>query len=240
MLCEALRDRIQAWLRDYDRLQYLAVILLYIQIACALLGSLGALYNGVLLINLAIALFALVAIESSSQSLSRTYAVLLVCAIFLDVSWFILFCHEIWILSPGTYTTLYIFSVKLTLLMQITGLTIRILSSFLWIQIYRLGLSYVVDAAPTPREADFDLRNSFLSPTTPTPAVLRQTSDSSDVLGGSIYDPAYYSSLFEEGQGKCYSGNGSTSAAEASKVKPSVVRSFQFVDEEKAASQHSV
>lgn len=240
MLCEALRDRIQAWLRDYDRLQYLAVILLYIQIACALLGSLGALYNGVLLINLAIALFALVAIESSSQSLSRTYAVLLVCAIFLDVSWFILFCHEIWILSPGTYTTLYIFSVKLTLLMQITGLTIRILSSFLWIQIYRLGLSYVVDAAPTPREADFDLRNSFLSPTTPTPAVLRQTSDSSDVLGGSIYDPAYYSSLFEEGQGKCYSGNGSTSAAEASKVKPSVVRSFQFADEEKAASQHSV
>lgn len=32
MLCEALRDRIQAWLRDYDRLQYLAVILLYIQV----------------------------------------------------------------------------------------------------------------------------------------------------------------------------------------------------------------
>lgn len=104
------------------------------------------------------------------------------------------------ILSPGTYTTLYIFSVKLTLLMQIIGFTIRIFSSFLWIQIYRLGLSCVVDTAPTPREADFDLRNSFLSPTTPTPAVLRQTSDSSDVLGGSIYDPAYYSSLFEEGQ----------------------------------------
>lgn len=32
MLCEALRDRIQAWLRDYDRLQYFAVILLYIQV----------------------------------------------------------------------------------------------------------------------------------------------------------------------------------------------------------------
>ena len=37
MLCEALRDRIQAWLRDYDRLQYLAVILLYIQVS--FLGS---------------------------------------------------------------------------------------------------------------------------------------------------------------------------------------------------------
>ncbi|KAM5582205.1 hypothetical protein ABKV19_002560 [Rosa sericea] len=200
MLCEALRDRIQAWLRDYDRLQYLAVILLYIQIACALLGSLGALYNGVLLINLAIALFALVAIESSSQSLGRTYAVLLFCAIFLDIFWFILFCHEIWILTPGDYTALYIFSIKLTLVMQIIGFSIRFSSSFLWIQIYRLGLSYVVEPAPTPRDADFDLRNSFLSPTAPTPAVLRQTSDSSDALGGSIYDPAYYSSLFEESQ----------------------------------------
>ncbi|KAL6200816.1 hypothetical protein ACLB2K_030597 [Fragaria x ananassa] len=238
MLCEALRDRIQAWLRDYDRLQYLAVILLYIQIACALVGSLGALYNGVLLINLAIALFALVAIESSSQSLGRTYAVLLLCAILLDVFWFILFCHEIWILTPGDYTALYIFSVKLTLVMQIIGFSIRFSSSFLWIQIYRLGLSYVVEPAPTPRDADFDLRNSFLSPTTPTPAVIRQTSDSSDALGGSIYDPAYYSTLFEEGQGKCYSGNGSTSAAEASKVKPSVVRSFQ--SDEKTASQHSI
>ncbi|RXH83807.1 hypothetical protein DVH24_009242 [Malus domestica] len=217
MLCESLRDRIQPWLRDYDRLQSLAVILLYIQIGCALVGSLGALYNGVLLINLAIALFALVAIESSSQSLGRTYAVLLVCAIFLDVFWFILFTHEIWNLSRGSNTTL-------------------LSSSLLWIQIYRLGLSYV-DTSATPREADFDLRNSFLSPS--TPVVPRQTSDSSDAIGGAIYDPAYYSSLFEDGQGKYCSGNGSTSAVEASKTKPSVVRSFQFVDEEKAASQPS-
>jgi len=66
------------------------------QIGCALIGSLGALYNGVVLINLAIALFGLVAIESNSQSLGRTYAVLLFCAILLDVSWFILFSKEIW------------------------------------------------------------------------------------------------------------------------------------------------
>ena len=66
------------------------------QIGCALIGSLGALYNGVLLINLGIALFALVAIESSSQKLGRTYAVLLFCSLLLDVSWFILFTHEIW------------------------------------------------------------------------------------------------------------------------------------------------
>lgn len=81
--------------------------------------------------------------------------------------------------------------------MQIVGFSVRLSSSFLWIQIYRLGLSYV-DTSALPREADFDLRNSFLSPT--TPVVPRQTSDSSDALGGSIYDPAYYSSLFEDGQ----------------------------------------
>jgi hypothetical protein len=66
------------------------------KIGCALIGSLGASYNGVSLINLAIALFALVAIESSSQSLGRTYAFLLFCSILLDISWFILFTHEIW------------------------------------------------------------------------------------------------------------------------------------------------
>lgn len=58
---------------------------------------------------------------------------------------------------------------------------------------YRLGISHVESSVS--READFDLRNSFLSPV--TPAVARQSSDSEDQLGGSIYDPAYYSSLFE-------------------------------------------
>ncbi len=33
MFCGVLKDRIQNWLRDYDRLQYLAVILIYIQVA---------------------------------------------------------------------------------------------------------------------------------------------------------------------------------------------------------------
>ncbi|KAJ1393915.1 hypothetical protein SESBI_34592 [Sesbania bispinosa] len=202
MLCGAfclnLRDRIQPWLRDYDRLQYFAVILIYIQIGCALIGSLGALYNGVSLINLAIALFALVAIESSSQSLGRTYAFLLFCAILLDICWFILFTHEIWNISTEDYAAFFIFSVKLTLAMQIVGFIVRLSSSLLWIQIYRLGASYL---ETTSRTAD-DLRNSFLSPV--TPAVARQCSNSNEILGGSIYDPAYYSSLFEDGQENKY------------------------------------
>jgi hypothetical protein len=65
---------------------------------------------------------------------------------------------------------------------------------------YRLGISYL--EASVPREADADLRNSFLNPA--TPSVVRQASGSDDVLGGSIYDPAYYSSLFEDGKDDAY------------------------------------
>lgn len=196
MRCCSLGARMQQWLRDYDRLQSFAVILIYIQIACALIGSLGALYNGVLLINLAIALFALVAIESSSQSLGRTYAVLLLCAILLDVFWFILFTHDIWDISSESYGAFVIFSVRLTLAMQIVGFSVRLSSSFIWIQIYRLGVSSSVCVAS--QEPDFDLRNSFLSPV--APAAVGRSSDSDDVLGGSIYNPAYFSSLFEDRQ----------------------------------------
>lgn len=192
--CCSLGARVQEWLRDYDRLQSFAVILIYVQIACALIGSLGALYNGVLLINLAIALFALVAIESSSQSLGRTYAVLLFCAILLDVFWFILFTHDIWNISSESYGVFVIFSVRLTLAMQIVGFSVRLSSSFIWIQIYRLGVSSSVCVAS--QEPDFDLRNSFLSPV--APAAVGRSSDSDDVLGGSIYNPAYFSSLFED------------------------------------------
>lgn len=77
--------------------------------------------------------------------------------------------------------------------MQIIGFTVRLSSSLLWIQIYRLGVSNV--DTTVSQEADFDLRSSFLSPA--TPAVVRQSSESDDILGGSIYDPAYYSSLFD-------------------------------------------
>ncbi|KAL3609000.1 hypothetical protein D5086_000020 [Populus alba] len=194
----------QSWLRDYDSLQHLALILIYIQIGCSLIGSLGALYNGVLLINLAISLFALVAIESSSQRLGRTYAVLLFSSLLLDIAWFILFSRPIWDISSDDRGMFFVFSVKLTLAMQIIGFIVRLSSSLLWIQIYRLGVPYIDSLAP--QEADFDLRSSFLSPTTPA-AVARQCSDSDVVLGGSIYDPAYFSSLFEDGQdNKCLRG----------------------------------
>ncbi|XP_059628708.1 uncharacterized protein LOC132271374 [Cornus florida] len=229
MLCSALRSHIQSWIRDYDRIQSFAVILIYIQIGCTLIGSLGALFNGVLLINLGIALFALVAIESSSQSLGRTYAVLLFCAIFLDIFWFILFTHEIWNISPDTYGTFVMISVKLALAMQIIGFVVRLSSSFLWVQMYRLGVSYIDSSAP--READFDLRNSFLNPV--APSAVRITSDCDDVLGGSIYDPVYYSSLFEDGRGNGYRdrnqgiGKGGSSISEASQLKLSIGGSFQ-------------
>lgn len=71
-------------------------IAFFLQIGCSIFGSLGALFNGLLLIDLALGLFALVAIDRSSERLGRTYAVLLICAIILDVQWFILFSRIIW------------------------------------------------------------------------------------------------------------------------------------------------
>lgn len=227
---------IRSWLRDYDKIQAVAVVLIYIQIGCALVGSLGAQYNGVLLINLVVALFALIAIESSSQSLGRTYVVLLGCAIFLDVAWFILFSHAIWDISSKNHEAFFIFSVRLTLWMQILGFSVRLLSSLLWIQMYRLGVSSV---DYNYREADFDVRNSFLSP--PSHVIARQNSASNDILGGSIYDPAYYSSLFEDAKDSesAYGADRrsirddgeSTSAAEASRLKSCISKSFQVIDD---------
>ncbi|CAI9263041.1 unnamed protein product [Lactuca saligna] len=177
MLCPELNTQIQTWLRDYDKIQSFAVILIYIQIACALIGSLGALYNGITLVNLGIGLFALVAIESSSQSLGRTYAALLFSAILLDILWFIFFSQEIWNISSEIYGEFAIFSM------------------------YRLGPS-LVDSI-VPRDGDMDSRNSFMNPATP-PHVVRRTSGSLDSVGGgggggaSIYDPSYYTSLFPD------------------------------------------
>ncbi|PHT59441.1 hypothetical protein CQW23_01804 [Capsicum baccatum] len=238
MLCTAFKTQIQTWLRDYDRIQSFAVILIYVQIGCALIGSLGALYNGVSLINLGIGLFALVAIESSSQSLGRTYAVLLFSAILVDISWFILFASEIWNISSGVYGTFIIFSVKLTLSMQIIGFCVRLSSSLLWIQMYKLGVSYI--DCSVSREADNDMRNSFLNPATP---ITRQPSNSDDALGGSVYDPAYYSSLFEDGKDETYfyrgSQNngfviGSPSTAKTAQFKTSMSRPIHTTDDDSA------
>ncbi|XP_039012977.1 uncharacterized protein LOC120142324 isoform X2 [Hibiscus syriacus] len=244
-----LRDAIQACLRDYDKLLYVAVILIYIQIGCALTGSVGALYNGVLLANLGIALFALVAIESGSQSLGRAYAVLLFCAILLDVSWFVLFAHDIWNMSKESNGDgeegenrgmLFIFSVRLTLAMEIVGCFVRLWSSILWFQIYRLGVSHVSNGEDI-RDPDFDLRNGFLAPSTPSNALLRQCSqnESDEALGGAIYDPPYYSSLFEDRQQHNRNsflghdgigGSGSAPDAEISLLKPSLASTLRIID----------
>ncbi|XP_020182739.1 uncharacterized protein [Aegilops tauschii subsp. strangulata] len=234
--CPGIGPRVRSFLRDYDALQSLALALIYLQIGCALIGSLGALFNGVLVINLVIGLFAVVAIESSSQRLGRTYAVLLFFAIVLDVAWFILFSHAIWNSTPDEkYGQLFVFSLRLALLMQTIGFSVRFLSSFIWIQMYRLGVS---SSTPTYYEAN-DARNSFLSPRSNS---VRRGSMADDILGGSIYDPSYYSSLFEDvrnnacnHQGDKQSGSndsGSTSAGQSPRLKSFGSRSFLSNDVE--------
>ncbi|KAE8735482.1 Ras GTPase-activating-like protein rng2 isoform 2 [Hibiscus syriacus] len=190
MICfcsQNAREGIHACLHDYDRLINVAVILIYIQIGCSLIGSLGALYNGASLMNLGIALFALVAIASSSQSLGRTYAILLFCAILLDIFWFILFSRDIWNTSNQSNEMVLVFSLRLTLAMEILGSCVRFFSSLLWIQIYRLGASDV-DSCANLREPDFGVRNSFLN------SRQRSNSDSDDAVG------SHYSSLLEDRQ----------------------------------------
>lgn len=131
------------------------------------------------------------------------------------------------------------------LAMQICGFSVRLSSSFLWIQIYRLGASRV--DSTYSHEVDSDLRSSFLSPV--TPATARQGPDPDEILGGSIYDPTYYSSLFEEGQDSgCLNrvnqtgarDDESLSSAEFSELKTSVGRSFQDADVKgsRTLSQH--
>jgi hypothetical protein len=57
---------------------------------------------------------------------------------------------------------------------------------------YRLGPS---SNTPTYFDANHEVRNSFLSPRSDS---VRRNSMADDILGGSIYDPSYYSSLFED------------------------------------------
>ncbi|KAL5196710.1 hypothetical protein ABZP36_000222 [Zizania latifolia] len=128
------------------------------------------------------------------------------------------------------YGQLFVFSLKLALWMQIIGFSVRFLSSFIWIQMYRLGVS---SSTPTYHEANYDGRNSFLSPRSNS---VRRNSMADDILGGSIYDPAYYSSLFEDvrnntcnHQGDKQSGgndSGSTSAGQSPRLKSFASRSF--------------
>ncbi|GFZ18131.1 hypothetical protein Acr_26g0014000 [Actinidia rufa] len=92
-------------------------------------------------------------------------------------------------------------------------------------------------ATVVPREADFDLRNSFLSPA--IPAMVRDSSVCDDILGGSIYHPVHYSSLFVDDQDNGYSSGGQNrgvvqgrfaSAAEAPQLKPSIGRSSHVIN----------
>jgi hypothetical protein len=59
---------------------------------------------------------------------------------------------------------------------------------------YRLGASSG-NSNPSYHDVEYDARNSFLSR---AGGVGRENSISDEILGGSIYDPAYYSSLFKD------------------------------------------
>ncbi|PKA51183.1 hypothetical protein AXF42_Ash010623 [Apostasia shenzhenica] len=201
--CCSLGLRFRLWLRDYGSLQGFAVLLIYIQIGCSMVGSLGAMFNGVLLVNMVVALFALVAIESSSQILGRTYGVLLICMIFIDAAWFVFFSGTIWsITTNDKFSPFFVFSVRLVFSMQIIGFSVRLVSSLLWIQMYRLGSS---DGENISYHEAF-YRRSFLNPSVED--VARQSSLSNNILGGCVRIASPYTPLFEDAQDKGYASEG--------------------------------
>lgn len=160
----------------------------------------GALFNGILLVNMAVSLFALVAIETSSQILGRTYGILLICMIILDASWFFFFSGTIWNVSYNeSYGPFFVFSLKLALWMQIIGFSIRIFSSLLWIQMYRLGASSWDNVSC---HQTFYQRTS-LCPSTEDMA--RQSFMSDNILGGYARNASPYTPLFEDAEDKGYS-----------------------------------
>ncbi|KAH0458403.1 hypothetical protein IEQ34_013718 [Dendrobium chrysotoxum] len=193
----SLGPRLRLWLRDHGSLQGLAILLLYVQIGCSMVGSLGALFNGILLVNMVAALFAIVAMEGSSQILVRTYGVLLSCMIFLDAAWFVFFSGTIWNFTYNeNYDPFYVFSLRLAFSMQIMGFSVRILSSLLWIQMYRLGPSN--GDSVSYHEAFY--RRSFLNP--PTEDMARQCSD--NIFGSYVRIASPYTPLFDDAQDKGY------------------------------------
>ncbi|KAK4409268.1 E3 ubiquitin-protein ligase RING1 [Sesamum angolense] len=141
---------------------------------------------------------------------------------------------KLWHLPSEMYGTFVSISVKLMLGMQIIGFSVRLSSSLLWMQMYRLGASYIDNLIP--RDTDVDLRNSFLSPA--TPSIVRHLSGSD--VGGSRYDSAYYTSLFEDGKDDAFPYGGgqnhgisvvnSVLAAETSNLDPSMGRSSHAKD----------
>jgi drug/metabolite transporter superfamily protein YnfA len=61
-----------------------------------MVGSLGYEYSGIQSTNLVLALFALVAIESGSQRLGRSYAGFLGLMLVLDTIWLAVLGPELW------------------------------------------------------------------------------------------------------------------------------------------------
>ncbi|XP_024545651.1 uncharacterized protein LOC9648591 [Selaginella moellendorffii] len=189
------------YIPGYDRVQSLAVILLYVQVIsvpCISIHFPNFISSGVLLANLAIALFALVAIESGSHSLGRAYAALLVCAlhtspwrsgkfltcwIFLVFAWFAAFsfCSPVH-LQPNQHR--------------------EASDRKPMISIQSVSSSEKIDSLPIRGDRPSSYYQRLVQPTAATsvestPAFhSRQTSISDQILGGSIYDPTYYASLF--------------------------------------------
>lgn len=133
-----------AWLGSYEDVQNAAITLLYMQVFIGLFGVVGPTFTGVIVADVVVALFGLVAVASGYQTLGRTYAGLLAVMLVLDAVWLTLFAPHIWsteLTSPWIDHPLVAAAVLAELLCHVITTALRLISTLLWMQMYRLGLS---------------------------------------------------------------------------------------------------
>ncbi|GJP36350.1 hypothetical protein CLOM_g20866 [Closterium sp. NIES-68] len=223
-----------SWLDSYEDVQNAALTLLYLQVFIGLLGVVGPTYTGVLVADVVVALFGLVAVASGYQALGRTYALLLPLMLLLDTLWLALFAPHIWsteLTDPWSRHPLVAAAVLLELACHCLTFALRLLSALLWLQMLRLGLAEQGLGMAVPSSevhsylAHYDAlapyRPDTLAPYRPptsatpdlSPTAVRQRSVSDEFLGSSIFHPSSFATLFQSDHLHNYlSEDGSSSA----------------------------
>ncbi|CAI5464102.1 unnamed protein product, partial [Closterium sp. Yama58-4] len=213
-----------SWLDSYEDVQNAALTLLYLQAFIGLLGTVGPTYTGVIVADVGVALFGLVAIASGYQALGRTYAALLLLMLLLDSLWLALFAPHIWsteLTSPWRQHPLVAAAVLLELTCHSLTFALRLLSALLWLQMLRLGLADSRGGTAVPSSEvhaylpAYDSLGPYHAAVTPdlSPTAGRERAVSDEFVGSAIFHPSAFATLFQSDQLLNYlSEDGSSSA----------------------------
>ncbi|CAI5989344.1 unnamed protein product [Closterium sp. NIES-64] len=196
--------------KRYEDVQNAALTLLYLQAFIGLLGTVGPTYTGVIVADVGVALFGLVAVASGYQALGRTYAALLMLMLLLDSLWLALFAPHIWseeLTAPWRQHPLVALAVLLELTCHSLTFTLRLLSALLWLQMLRLGLADSREPTPVPTSEvhaylpAYDSLGPYrpASSATPdlSPTAGRERAVGDEFVGSAIFHPSAFATLFQ-------------------------------------------